>query len=275
MDPLAAVPQALVDEVRRFADERRVPVDPRDASSVILLRDGSDGPEVYLLRRHAAMAFAGGFCVFPGGGVDPRDFDAEVGWAGPSVAAWAAALRCEEEVARALVCAAIRETFEESGVLFAGPTPDSVVSDTTGEDWEADRRALEARELSLTDLLARRGLVLRSDLLRFWAHWITPDWEPRRFDTRFFVAVLPAGQSTRDVSTESEDVTWLSAAGAVAAVERQELAMLPPTYINTGDVAAHPTTADVMAAAGSRLPQVVRPELVVEPDGSARLHVAR
>ncbi|MFT4289066.1 NUDIX hydrolase [Nocardioides sp.] len=275
MDPLRAIPAELAASVQAFFDEGREPVTPRDASSVILLREGGAGPEVYLLRRHTGMAFAGGFCVFPGGGVDPRDFDAEVGWAGPSVAAWAAALRCEEEVARALVCAAIRETFEESGVLFAGPTADSVVSDTTGAEWEADRKALEARELSLTELLAGRGLVLRSDLLRFWAHWITPEWEPRRFDTRFFVAVLPAGQTTRDVSTESDQVTWLPAAAAVAAVDAEELAMLPPTYLNTSDVAVHPTAAAVLAAATDRLPQVVRPQLVVDPDGTARLHVGR
>ena len=110
------------------------------------------------------MAFAGGMCVFPGGGVDPRDFDADVAWAArrrPSGPSGSAPTRR----ARALVCAAVRETFEESGVLLAGPSADEVVADTTGDDWEADRVALEARELSLTDFLARRGLVLRTDLL--------------------------------------------------------------------------------------------------------------
>ena len=78
------------------------------------------GPEVYLLRRQTSMAFAGGMCVFPGGGVDPRDFDHAVAWAGPTPAEWAARLGVEEPMARALVCAAVRETFEESGVLLAG-----------------------------------------------------------------------------------------------------------------------------------------------------------
>ena len=104
-------------------------------------------------------------------------------------------------MARALVCAAVRETFEESGVLLAGASADEVVADTTGDDWEADRVALEARELSLTDFLERRGLVLRSDLLGAWAGWLTPVFEPRRYRTWFFVAVLPEGQRTRDVST--------------------------------------------------------------------------
>ena len=111
------------------------------------------------------MAFAAGMCVFPGGGVDPRDFDHAVAWAGPAPAEWASRLGVDEATARALVCAAVRETFEESGVLLAGTSPTSVVEDTTGDDWESDRVALETRELSFTEFLDRRGLVLRTDLL--------------------------------------------------------------------------------------------------------------
>ena len=89
-------------------------------------------------------------------------------------------LGCDEPLARALVCAAVRETFEESGVLLAGPAAaDAVVADTTGDDLEADRLALLDRSVSMAELLARRGLVLRSDLLRPWAHWITPEFEPK------------------------------------------------------------------------------------------------
>ena len=115
-------------------------------------------------------------------------------------------------MARALVCAAVRETFEESGVLLAGPHGDEVVADTTGDDWEADRVALESRELAMTDFLTRRGLVLRTDLLGVWAAWLTPVFEPKRYRTWFFVALLPEGQRTRDVSSESSEVTWLPAA---------------------------------------------------------------
>ncbi len=121
------------------------PVEPRDAATVILLRSSEHGPAIYYLRRQVSMEFAGGMCVYPGGGVDPRDFDADVAWAGPEPAEWAARLGCDEDMARALVCAAVRETFEESGVLLAGPHADEVVADTTGEDWEADRVALESR----------------------------------------------------------------------------------------------------------------------------------
>ena len=182
------------------------------------------------------MAFAGGMCVFPGGGVDPRDFDSSVAWAGPDAATWAHRLGTDEATAHALVCAAVRETFEESGVLLAGPSADAVVADTTGDDWEADRVALEGRELSLTEFLNRRGLVLRSDLLGAWAGWLTPVFEPRRYRTWFFVADLPEGQRTRDVSTESSEVTWLPARDAVAAVDEDRIFMLPPTYLTCLEV---------------------------------------
>ena len=214
------LPPQLVEDAQAYADGSREPAEPRNAATVVLMRRGREGPEVYLLRRQTSMAFAGGMCVFPGGGVDPRDFDHAVAWAGPPPAEWAARLGTDEATARALVCAAVRETFEESGVLLAGESGETVVADTTGEDWETDRAALEARELSFTDFLDRRGLVLRSDLLGVWAGWLTPVFEPRRYRTWFFVADLPEGQRTRDVSTESDQVTWLPAMEAVSDVER-------------------------------------------------------
>src|SRR5687768_4482863 len=174
------LPPQLVEDAQSYADGSREPVEPRNAATVVLMRRGREGPEIYLLRRQTSMAFAGGMCVFPGGGVDPRDFDHAVAWAGPSPAEWAERLGVDERMARALVCAAVRETFEESGVLLAGAA-DSVVADTTGDDWEADRVALEGRDLSLTDFLDRRGLVLRTDLLGAWAGWTTPVFEPRRY----------------------------------------------------------------------------------------------
>src|SRR5258706_142749 len=140
------------------------------------------------------MAFAPGAYVFPGGSVDQRDADEEVAWAGPAVDHWGRVFDAPAELARALVCAAVRETFEESGVLLAGPSAGTVVADTTGEDWEADRQALLDRSMSLAEMLARRGLILRSDLLRPWSRWITPKVEPPRFCTTFFAAALPARQ---------------------------------------------------------------------------------
>ena len=200
------------------------------------------------------MAFAAGMCVFPGGGVDPRDFDHAVAWAGPAPPAWAARLGTDEATARALVCAAVRETFEESGVLLAGPSGSSVVSDTTGDDWEADRVALESRDLSFTEFLDRRGLVLRSDLLGAWSGWLTPEFEPRRYRTWFFVASLPAGQVTRDVSSESSSVTWMGALDAASSVDAGQLLMLPPTYLTCLEVGLHSSPQEVLAAAAGRGP---------------------
>lgn len=270
--PRIELPQKLVEEARAFASGERVPAEPRNAATVLLLRDASKGLSVYLLRRQTSMAFAGGMVVFPGGGVDPRDFDANVAWAGPTVAEWARRLGVDEPNALALVCAAVRETFEESGVLLAGTSADSVVSDTTGADWEADRVALESRELAFTDFLARRGLVLRTDLLGAWSAWLTPVFEPRRYRTWFFVAALPEGQRTRDVSTESDAVAWSPVLGAVEAAERGEIGMLPPTYLSCLEVGQHASVADVLAQAADRPIEVFMPE-PVDRDGAVTLSI--
>ena len=263
--PPVPLPEGLVELAREFEDGRQEPAEPRNAATVILMRPSAEGPEVYYLRRHVTMDFAGGMCVYPGGGVDPRDFDVAVGWAGPSPAEWAERLRCDEETARALVCAAVRETFEESGVLLAGTSTTSVVADTTGADWEADRVALESRDLSMTEFLTRRGLVLRTDLLGVWDAWLTPVFEPKRYRTWFFVALLPEGQVTRDVSTESSSVTWLPARVAAEQADAGELALMPPTYLTSMEVGALSSPEEVLAVAASRSPEMFCP--TVEPLG--------
>ena len=227
-----------------------VPV--RDAATVVLLRDGAGGPEAYLLRRVRGMAFAAGMTVFPGGAVDPRDADTAVGWVGPPPAEWTGPFDADEPLARALVCAAVRETFEESGVLLAGPSAAEVCG-TDGPDWERDRVAVERRDLSLAELLARRGLVLRADLLRPWAHWITPPGEGtrRRYDTRFFVAALPPGQGTRDVTSEADVVEWVRPADALAEFRGGERPMMPPTIVTLEEITAYGSVAEVLAAGRS------------------------
>jgi 8-oxo-dGTP pyrophosphatase MutT (NUDIX family) len=265
--PPITLPDHLVEVARAYDDGSREPVEPRDAATVILLRSSEHGPAVYYLRRQVSMEFAGGMCVYPGGGVDPRDFDSDVAWAGPAPADWAARLGCDEEMARALVCAAVRETFEESGVLLAGASGDQVVEDTTGADWETDRAALESRELAMTDFLTRRGLVLRTDLLGVWAAWLTPVFEPKRYRTWFFVALLPEGQRTRDVSTESSEVTWLPAVDALAMADRGEMLMLPPTYLTSLDVSQYAGPKDVVDAAHGRTVEMHTPGLEALEDG--------
>lgn len=263
--PPVPLPEHLVGVAREYDDGTRQAVDPRNAATVVLMRSSPAGPEVYLLRRQVSMDFAGGMCVFPGGGVDPRDFDTTVAWAGPSPSEWAARLGVEEDLARALVCAAVRETFEESGVLLAGDADDVVVADTTGEDWEADRQALEARELSMTDFLNRRGLVLRTDLLGAWDGWLTPVFEPKRYRTWFFVALLPEGQRTRDVSTESSSVVWKPAAVAADEADGGTLAMLPPTYLTCLEIGTFAGPDAVLEAATGRVVEMFTPS--VEPLG--------
>ncbi|WP_327108321.1 NUDIX hydrolase [Nonomuraea glycinis] len=263
------LPDELGERARGVLAGRVDPAPARDAATVALLRAGRPGGvQVYLLRRKATMAFAAGAYVFPGGSVDPRDTDQAVAWAGPSPAYWSRAFGASEAVARGLVCAAVRETFEESGVLLAGPGPDSVVADTTGDDWEADRLALIDRSLALADFLAKRGLVLRADLLKPWAHWITPRVEPKRFDTRFFVAVLPEGQRTRDVGGEADQVTWQRPAEAIELARKGEIFLMPPTHRTLSELAAHPDVASVLAA--EREIVTIMPE-VVEVDGEFRL----
>ncbi len=262
-------PDELAERARGVLAGRVEPAPARDAATVAILRAGHPGGvQVYLLRRKATMAFAAGAYVFPGGSVDPRDTDQAVAWAGPPPAYWSRAFGASEAVARGLVCAAVRETFEESGVLLAGPGPDSVVADTTGEEWEADRLALIDRSLALADFLAKRGLVLRADLLKPWAHWITPRVEPKRFDTRFFAAVLPEGQRTRDVGGEADQVTWQRPAEAIELAHKGEIFLMPPTHRTLSELAGHPDVESVLAA--EREIVTIMPE-VVEVDGEFRL----
>ncbi|MEV7418694.1 NUDIX hydrolase [Streptomyces sp. NPDC089919] len=257
-------PPEWPDRIRALTAGTLTPVAPKLAATVMLLRDTdagtgtgqatgpATGPAVHMLRRRASMAFAGGAYAYPGGGVDPRDDDHHVGWAGPGLDRWAERLGTERATAQAIVCAAVRETYEEAGVLLAGPTADTVVGDTTGEDWEEDRQALVARELSFAEFLDRRGLLLRSDLLGAWARWITPEFEPRRYDTWFFVAALPEGQRTRNASTEADRTVWIRPAEAAAGYDKGELLMMPPTISTLRSLEPYGTAAAALAAAGAQ-----------------------
>ncbi|MET8286027.1 NUDIX hydrolase [Streptomyces sp. NPDC005132] len=245
-------PPEWPERIRALAEGTLTPVPPRRAATVMLLKDTDATPVVHMLRRRTTMAFAGGAYAYPGGGVDPRDDDHQIRWAGPTRAWWADRLGVDETSAQAVVCAAVRETYEEAGVLLAGPTPDSVVGDTTGDEWEADRTALVARDLSFAEFLDRRGLVLRSDLLGVWTRWITPEFETRRYDTWFFVAALPDGQRTRNASTEADRTVWIRPADAADGYDKGELLMMPPTVATLRQLIPYDSAADVLAAAPAR-----------------------
>ncbi|MGU3586333.1 NUDIX hydrolase [Rhodococcus sp. C26F] len=246
-------------------DPTAVPI--RDASTVMLVRDSARGVEVFLQRRVVGMDFAGGMTVFPGGGVDPSDTDAEVRWTGPDVTWWAERFGIGEAQARALVLAAVRETFEECGVLLAGPTEDSVVADTG--DYAEARRLLEARELSFGDFLEKEQLVLRADLLRPQANWITPLGERRRYDTRFFVAAVPEGQRADGNTSETDLVQWQTAEEALADWRSGRCILLPPTWSQLSILSGFATVADLMAA-----DPVIEPILPIMSRRDGAVHIA-
>jgi 8-oxo-dGTP pyrophosphatase MutT (NUDIX family) len=211
--------------------------------------------------------------VFPGGSVDERDADpgiAETGWAGPAPADFGHLLGVPADHALALVCAAVRETFEESGVLLAGPSPTELVPDSA--DLARDRRALLAGSLSLGDLLDRRGLLLRADLLTPWARWITPEFSPRRFDTWFFAAALPAGQlaglaaaeSGASDSGESDSGTWWRPSAALEAARAGQITLLPPTAVTLAELAAYQDVEGILAE--RRMITPLLPTVVVEDE---------
>ncbi|MBY6411218.1 NUDIX hydrolase [Rhodococcus sp. BP-252] len=248
------------------SDLADVPV--RDASTVILLRDAAAGIEVFLLERVGGMAFAGGMTVFPGGGVDLSDADADTGleWTGPSASWWAERFGVDERKATALVCAAARETFEECGVLLAGPTADSVVSDT--RRFADDRGALERREQTFGEFLTRNELVLRADLLRPWSNWITPVGEKRRYDTRFFVAVVPEGQTADGETSEAASVGWRSLDAALEDWRRGATILLPPTWSQLAGLTTFDGVDAVLAASPDVTP--IQPDLY-HSDGELRV----
>ncbi len=270
--PGVAVPRRLAERARQISDGQLSAAVPRDAATVILLRQPAAGVEVFLLRRTAELGFAPGAYVFPGGSVDVRDADETIGWAGPAPAVFGRLLDVPPDRARALVCAAVRETFEESGVLLAGPSPAGLVSDSAA--LAGDRHALLTGSASLGEVLARGGLVLRADLLTPWARWITPEASPRRFDTWFFAAALPPGQAATAAPEghadpgESESGTWLGPAEALTAAQAGQITLLPPTAVTLGELAGQHDVAGVLARRRVITPRL--PKVIVE-DGRARL----
>jgi len=236
------------------------PAIPKDSATTMLVRDATAGGiEVFLLRRVVGMAFAGGMTAYPGGSVDPRDADATVAWHGPAPDWWASRFEVAPSLARALVCAAVRETFEESGVLLAGPDADSVVSDT--RPYAAARQGLVDRDVSLAGFLADAGLVLRADLLRPWANWVTPVEERRRFDTRFFLAAVPSGQRADGATSEASDAGWYSPGDALDDWKQGRRGLLPPTWTTLAELEECESLADAMARERTitkLIPRVVR-----------------
>jgi 8-oxo-dGTP pyrophosphatase MutT (NUDIX family) len=233
-----------------------VSVPVRDASTVVLLRDGAAGVEAWLLTRVRQMAFAAGMTVFPGGRVEASDGD--VPWAGTPAASFADRLGSSDEAARALVGAAVRETFEETGVLLSTPSA----------DLRAARSDVEAGRVGFAELLRAHGLAVDASGVHPWARWITPEGEPRRYDTRFFVAASPPGATAEDLTSESSAAGWVGVRDAIVQYERGDRPMFPPTIATLRAIDGLPAVADVLEAAASRSVEAVRPLLGVDGEGA-------
>jgi 8-oxo-dGTP pyrophosphatase MutT (NUDIX family) len=239
--PLAPSPE-LVARARAYRESGGSPAPAKASATVILLRDGPKQLEVFMIRRHMGMLFAGGMYVFPGGVVDATD---HVG-------------RDHEQ---AHVFAAIRETFEECGVLLAsGPEADF-------SSLEADRLALVDHRTTFDEVLARHGALMQPEMLRPWSRWITPDFEPRRYDTYFYVAIARAQEDARFVGGEADAAQWVTPEFAVAAQKNGEWLLMPPTEWTLRELRAFTSAADVFAAGVGRdlAPVLVRIDIDTEP----------
>ena len=233
------------------------PVTPRPAATVVLLRPGAAGLEVLLTRRPSTMAFAAGMMVFPGGRVDPADSDARLvarSSLDPERAAQRLGGATEPGLAAALHVAAVRELFEEAGVLLA----DGV---NHAADQSELRIELLAGRLAFADLAERLDLRLRPDRLVPIARWVTPAAYPRRFDARFFAAELPAGASATFIGDEVADHRWTTPRAALDALAAHDIEMWIPTSSTLQrlvDVATFDVVAERLAVGPTRPPSLDR-----------------
>ncbi len=229
------------------------PVELRDAATVLILRDGVDGLEVFMLRRNLNSDFVGGAYVFPGGAVDPadREGDLEDICEGRSDADASTRLGIERG-GLAYWVAAIRESFEEAGVLLAYDEAGEMVDldDVLhAARWAEHRAGVDQGTLRLADLCRSEGLRLAVDTMFYFGHWITPEGAPRRYDTRFFLAAAPPRQTPLHDDHEVIANEWLRPADAIARAANGELTMLPPTIASLRAVERFATAADALAAA--------------------------
>ena len=230
---------------------QKTPVKPVPAATLLLVRDGPEGIEVLLTTRNDAAGFAAGATVFPGGKLDADDRERA---------------RADGAAGDPLRIAAIRETFEECGILLARPAADAALLSA------AALAELLARQASVTDFgafVGRAGLALAADLLVPFAHWITPADQLKRFDTHFFLAPAPADQVALHDGHEATIVHWLTPAGAIAAARCGEIKLVLPTRLNLLKLGRSKTVAEALDAARRSEIVTVLPDLVETADGPA------
>ena len=239
------------------AGDAPAPATPRLASTVLLVRDSVHGIELYVQERVSTMKFAANMTVFPGGGVDARDFPGDVdgdghdsprlNWSGHDPQWWADRFNVAPATARALVCAAVRETFEETGTLLATDATGETVADSGR--FHAQRKAMESHELAFSDFMAAENLGLRSDLLRPWSNWVTPEKFPTRFDTFFFLAAQPEGQIADGDTSEAASTGWFRPTVLMDGWRDRKVGLMPPTWAQIKRLLPYDTVAEVLAAA--------------------------
>ena len=237
---------------------------PRDASTVVMLRDAPAGLEVFLLKRHGLSDVHGGAYVFPGGKVDSGDaaaaMTARMDLAGQALHATLGEPGLDEATAAGLYVAALREVFEETGVLYAPGI------DAAG----AGRATALLREgRAFDDVLEAMGLGLAVSQLAPWSRWVTPrvgGTARKRFDTRFFLAAMPAGQQARHDNHEATESAWLTPRQALEQYRDGLIELAPPQIMSLGHLSRLGSVAAAVGQARQRTPPVIRPE-AFEQDG--------
>ncbi|MFP4474408.1 MAG: NUDIX hydrolase [Desulfatibacillaceae bacterium] len=228
----------------------------RDAASVIVARDRDGNLEVYLMRR-AAGGFLGGFYVFPGGLVEDADLSEDLV---PRIRLFETALQAFSGArGRGAVVAAIREAFEEAGLLYA-ENGSRGMEGLSGGQAAAHRERSRAMNTPMAEFCARHGLVLRGDRLLPWARWITPGTERRRYDTRFFLAPPPEGQVPEPDGVEMDRGVWLAPFRALELHARGDMPMLPPTVMLLHELAGERSLASLLDRAAGRVVHTTMPE---------------
>ncbi len=228
------------------------------AATILIVRDGAEGLEVFMVKRHHQIDFVAGALVFPGGKASKGDFDA-------GLAEFTDCAPDASDEMRALGACAIREAFEESGILFAREEGGEMVSGARLETLAPYRHKLEKNEITLLDMLRAERLRLACDSLVHFAHWITPRNMPKRFDTHFYVASAPKDHVGRHDGRESVDSVWIRPNDAIA--DRKRWNVIFPTKLNLMKLARSATTKDALAAAAVAPPLTVEPWVEDGPNG--------
>lgn len=252
------------------------PIPVRPAATVMLIRDGEDGLEVCMLRRNLRSDFVGGAYVFPGGGVDRADGAPEVERLCDGLTDAEASRRLKVPAGGlAFWVAAVRETFEEAGLLparWADGRPVRFDDPAVAGRFARHRRAVDSGERRLAAIFAEEGLRFDLSAMHYVSHWVTPPGSPRRYDTRFFVAAAPEAQRAVEDDREVIHARWITPSAALAAQASGELVMLPPTIENLRMLAASADVAGALAAAAAvkDVPPII-PRVLTRVDGSVTI----